>query len=274
MTGVLSHMSRELLGEMQRRCRKMEIPLMGVADVERWCDPPFQPWMPEEFYPQSIFAAAKSVIVIGLPITLPVLESSPSIWYREMYSTVNALLDQYTYRLASFLNETGYPSVFLPRDGYVGIKALLRNPVAFFSHRHAAYLAGLGNFGTNNMLLNPQFGPRVRFGSVFTAAKLPPNPLLREELCTRCMRCVKMCPAQALDEKDYPEGLTDKKSCAAHSAELNQKGISPCGICIKVCPVGEDRKLFGREDGSIYIRKDKFPAEHRAWEHVRRYGGL
>jgi len=124
------------------------------------------------------------------------------------------------------------------------------------------------------MLLTPEYGPRVRFGSVFTAAELPADPLMKEGLCTRCMRCVKMCPAAALDREDYPQGLTNKKRCSAHSAELAQKGISPCGICIKVCPVGEDRKLFGREDGSIYTREDMFPAEHRAWEHVRRYGGL
>ncbi|HUS75972.1 MAG TPA: 4Fe-4S binding protein [Methanothrix sp.] len=267
-------MSEELLSAIRKRCKKMEIPLVGVAGVQRWKDPPFQPWMPEEFYPQSIFPQAKSVIVIGLPVSLPVLETSPSIYYRELYNTVNALLDQYTYRLSNFLNERGHPSVFVPRDGYSGIKALLKNPVAFFSHRHAALLAGLGNFGTNNMLLTPQYGPRVRFGSVFTAAELPPDPLLKEELCTRCMRCVKMCPAKALDERDYPEGLTDKKSCTAHSAKLASRGISPCGICIKVCPVGEDRKLYGREDASIYSRKDRFPEEHRAWEHVQRYGGL
>ena len=96
------------------------------------------------------------------------------------------------------------------------------------------------------MLLTPQFGPRVRFGSVFTAAKLPSDPIMKKELCTRCMRCVKMCPAGALDQEDYPQGLTDKKSCSAHSAELNQKGISPCGICIKVCPVGAIKIAGGR----------------------------
>ncbi len=47
----------------------------------------------------------------------------------------------------------------------------------------------------------------------------------------------------------------------------------PRGICIKVCLVGEDRKLFGKEDGSICTWKVMFQAEHRAWEHVRRYGG-
>ena len=91
----------------------MEIPLVGVANVERWEDPPFEPWVPEEFYPQSIFPEARSVIVIGLPIHLPVLETAPSVYYRELYTTVNILLDQYTYRLAAFLNELGHPSVFV-----------------------------------------------------------------------------------------------------------------------------------------------------------------
>lgn len=267
-------MNKELKRAIQERCKQMEIPLMGVASVDQWKDPPFQPWMPEKFYPQSIYPEAQSVIVIGLPVSLPVLETSPSIYYRELYNTVNLLLDQYTYRLASFLTQLGYPSIFVPRDGYFGIKALLKNPVAFFSHRHAALLAGLGNFGVNNMLLTPEYGPRVRFGSVFTSAVLPPDPMNEEKLCTECMRCVKMCPARALDEKDYPFGLTDKKHCTEHSNELNQKGISPCGICIKVCPVGLDRQLFRREDMSIYSRPDRFVEGHRAWEHVRSYGGI
>ncbi|WP_238985600.1 hypothetical protein [Methanosarcina barkeri] len=45
----------------------MDIPMVGVASIERWSNPPFLPWMPEEFYPQSIYPEAKSVIVIGLP---------------------------------------------------------------------------------------------------------------------------------------------------------------------------------------------------------------
>lgn len=262
----------DLLHSLKRKCKLLDITLMGIADANQWETTPFRPWVPKEFFPQSIFPEAKSVIVIGLPITLPVLETSPSIFYRELYLTVNSLLDQHSYRLANFLNDRGYPSIFVPRDGYAGIEALVKNPVAFFSHRHAALLAGLGTFGVNNMLLTPQFGPRVRFGSIFTAAELPSASLTKEELCTRCMRCVRMCPASALDEQDYPAGLTEKKNCAAHSAELSRLGISPCGICIKVCPVGEDRRLFGREDMSVYKDKERFPKLHEAWEHVRRYG--
>ena len=89
-----------------------------------------------------------------------------------------------------------------------------------------------------------------------------------------------MCPAGALDEKSYPLGLTDKMSCASHSAKLNQLGISPCGICIKVCPVGDDRKLFQSRDINKYFREPEILAqnpdaeEYRDWQHIRRYGGL
>ena len=267
-------MSKYLKRAILKKCDDMEIPLAGVASVEHWKNPPFLPWVPEEFYPQSIFPEARSVIVIGLPVSLPILETSPSIYYHDLYITVNSLLDQYTYRLANFLNERGHSSLFVPRDGYSGIKSLLKNPVAFFSHRHAALLAGLGTFGVNNILLTPEFGPRVRFGSVFTSAEIPPDPMQENELCTKCMRCVAMCPVGALNIEKYPQGLTDKKACASHSAELNRRGISPCGICIKVCPVGKDRKLYCREDVSIYSRRDRFPEGHSAWEHVRSYGGL
>jgi hypothetical protein len=101
-------MNHDLKAAVIERCRRMEIPLVGVAGTDRWENPPFLPWMPEEFYPQAIFPEARSVIVIGLPVHLPVLETAPSIYYHELYKTVNTLLDQYAYRLASFLNDQGY----------------------------------------------------------------------------------------------------------------------------------------------------------------------
>jgi epoxyqueuosine reductase QueG len=266
-------MNEDLKKALLQKCESMDIPMVGVASTERWNNPPFLPWMPEEFYPQSIYPEAKSVIVIGLPIPLPVLETSPAIYYRELYNTVNTLLDQYTYRLANFLTERGYPSIFVPRDGYGNIQVLLEKPIAFFSHRHAALLAGLGNFGVNNTILTPEYGPRVRFGSILSTAELPSDPMLETELCTRCMRCVKMCPSNALNKEDYPVGITDKRACSSYSAELYKRHISPCGICIKVCPVGNDRALYNRDNDAMYVDMDNFANYHKAWRHVRSYGG-
>ncbi len=254
-------------------CRKMGIPLWGVANVDRW-ESPAAAGIPRDFFPQSIYPEARSVIVIGLPVQLPILETSPSIWYRELYRTVNVLLDQYTYRLSLFLSEFGFPSVFVPRDGYEGIHALKKNPISFFSHRHAAYLAGLGTFGVSNMLLSPRYGPRVRFGSVFTVADLASDPLIENDLCIRCMRCVRSCPSHSLEEERYPVGLTDKQACVAYSEDLNRKGISPCGICLRVCPVGTDRSFYQRQNLQLYEDQGSPSPYHHAWTHVRRYGHL
>ncbi|MEG3055935.1 MAG: hypothetical protein RQM90_07560 [Methanoculleus sp.] len=76
-------MNHDLKAAVLRRCQEMEIPLVGIASTDRWEDPPFEPWMPEDFYPQSIFPDARSVIVIGLPVHLPVLATAPSIYYHE-----------------------------------------------------------------------------------------------------------------------------------------------------------------------------------------------
>jgi epoxyqueuosine reductase len=267
-------MSDALRQQIRERCTGMDIPLVGFAPAERWDRPLFEPWVPEEFRPRSIWPEAKTVIVIGLPVSLPIIETAPSIWYHELYRTVNALLDQDGYRIATSLTAQGFPSVWVPRDGYGSVGVLKEKPVAFFSHRHAAFLAGLGNFGINNVLLTPQFGPRIRFASIFTSADIPADPVIGDPLCIRCMRCVRACPPGALGGKNYPEGLTDKKACATRSEALGTRHISPCGLCIRVCPVGEDRISYSREDPEIYDRTaERFAPWHQAWDHVRSYGG-
>jgi len=267
-------MSAALKQEIRERCLGMDISLVGFAPAERWDHPFFEPWVPVDFRPRSIWPEAKTVIVIGLPVSLPIIETAPSIWYHELYRTVNSLLDEDGYRIAASLTAQGYPSIWIPRDGYGSVSVLKEKPVTFFSHRHAAFLAGLGNFGTNNVLLTPQFGPRVRFASIFTSADIPGDPVLEHPLCTRCMRCVHACPVRALGEKDYPEGLTDKKACATRSEALSTRYISPCGLCIRICPVGADRKAYGREDPEIYNDKDeRYALYHQAWNHVRSYSG-
>ncbi len=255
------------------KCREWGVRMVGFAAADAWDEPPFEPWPPIEFHPKAIFPGCRTVIVLGLPVTLPILETSPSIWYQELYKNLNAQLDERAYRLSQLLNELGHASVYVPRDGYGTVELLVESPYAFFSHRHAAYLAGLGTFGINNMLLTREYGPRVRFVSVLTAAELPPGGPMEKGLCVRCMRCAKACPVQAIGDVAYPEASIDKRRCAARSVELKKRYRSPCGICIKVCPVGEDRKLFGH--GNMTYDEEGTPPElWRAWEHVRRYGSL
>jgi epoxyqueuosine reductase QueG len=261
-------MDAALRAAVEAHCRRLDIPVVGFAPADRWDEPLFEPWIPEPFRPGAIVPGTRSVVVIGLPVPLPIVESAPSIWYHEHYRTINILLDTHAYRIASVLNAKGHASVSVPRDGYGSLQVLLEQPVAFFSHRHAAYLAGLGTFGLNNVLLHPAYGPRIRFASIFTTAELPPDQVIETDLCTRCMRCVDLCPAEALEGGDYPGSLTDKRACAERAVALERRHVAPCGRCIAVCPVGEDRGLFDRTDGDL-VPDDL----RRAWRHVRSYGG-
>ena len=267
--------------ELIIKAREMGIPLIGFAPVGRWSNPPkkiqdkFNEWIPEEFWPQSIYPEVKTVIVIGLPVQLPIVETAPSIYYHELYTIVNNLLDSKAYELSNYLTENGYPSIYLPRDGYGNIDILIKNPLAFFSHKHAAYLAGLGSFGENNVLLTNEYGPRIRFTSIFTTATIEGDPISADDLCTHCERCINQCPVNAIPEHIESDSSMksyrpiDKVACATRSQNLREDYKSPCGICIKVCPVGTDRKIFHREDMSVYTVNNKYK---NAWDHVKKYG--
>ncbi len=269
---MTSDMAADLRRKIVDKCREWGVEMVGFASADAWDDPPFLPWPPREFSPKAIFPGCRTVIVLGLPVTLPILETSPSIWYQELYKNLNAQLDERAYQLSEMLNRMGHPSAYVPRDGYGEVELLMDNPCAFFSHRHAAYLAGLGTFGVNNMLLTPEYGPRQRFVSVLTAAEVPPDRPMDKQQCVRCMRCVKACPVQAIGDLEYPKASIDKARCTGRSIELKKRHRSPCGICIKVCPVGRDRKLYGRKDLGLYDGPEKDPELFQAWEHVRRYG--
>ncbi|HVP95540.1 epoxyqueuosine reductase [Methanoregula sp.] len=266
-------MSSILRRQILRKCTSMDVPLVGFAPADRWNHPPFEPWVPEPFRPAAIFPGTKTVIVLGFPISLPILDTAPSIWYHELYHVVNEMLDSCGYRLALFLTGKGYPSVWVPRDGYGSIDVLKEKPVAFFSHRHAAFCAGLGNFGENNMLLTPHYGPRARFVSILTTAEIPGDPLIEEPLCTHCRRCTTICPVSAIGGGEYPENLTDKHACAVRAGTLKERYLSPCGCCIRVCPVGDDRHRYNREDMRMYDDNSPLSGPYRSIrDHVRSYG--
>ncbi|MDO5853339.1 MAG: epoxyqueuosine reductase [Thermoplasmata archaeon] len=232
----------ELMDVIRQTARGMGIVDISAAPVERWdSDPLVSSRIGPGHRPADIMPDARSVLVIGVPVQKTIVDTAPSIYYNHLYGVVNSLLDQASERLTLELNALGHRAVYVPRDGYHGIAGLRELPEAFFSHRHAAYLAGMGTFGWNNVLLTPAYGPRVRFSSVITDAVLPYGEVMSEGLCLRCRRCVRECPASALGEADYPQAITIKQACVERSAELAQVGKSPCGRCIAVCPVGKDR---------------------------------
>ncbi len=271
--------SQSLKEEVIRFCRERGVDLVGFAPVERWDE---AAEVPPEFRPRALWPFSRTVIVMGIPMLLPIVETTPSVLHKEMYSVVNGKLDTLAYELACFLNGKGYASAFFGRDTYSSLKAFRDAPFAAFSHVMAAKYAGLGTIGVSHCLLTEEFGPRVRFVSVFTAAALPGDPMRTEELCIKCGACAKCCPKQALAmRQDRVIGDYDKAACLKMHEDLVRRRSYPCGICTKVCPVGKDRKLYG-EKGVMkkYLREVEALAanpddpDYASWTHIRRWGSL
>ncbi len=235
---------------------QLGLSLLGFAPVERWQETGNQH---REYFPQSIWPWSKTVIVAGVPIFLPMAETTPSNLYSELYNTTNRLLDDAAYRMASLLFSLGHRAHFFPRDGYGEISALVKKPEAAFSQVMAAKYAGLGTIGANHCLLTPEYGPRVRWVSVITDVEFTGSPLQEKELCISCGRCQRGCPIGAFTPR--PDSIIndmEKYKCAQYHQFLRTELRYPCGVCTVVCPVGNDKKLYGdkaiSEEGFYHVQ--------------------
>ncbi len=268
---------QELKDRIIRYCRDRDADLVGFAPVERWDE---YGDVPPEFRPRAIWPPARTVVVIGMAMPLPIVETTPSVLHMELYRTVNRELDRLAVNLMRYLNRLGHASFFFTRDGYGSLKALREKNLAAFSHVMAAKYAGLGTIGLSHCLLTPEFGPRVRFVSLFTSTALPPDPMVEGDLCIGCGLCALCCPKNCLRlREDRVIGDYDKAACLEMAEELTKRRCYPCGVCIKVCPIGADRILYkskgirrkySREAEAL--ASDPDDPEYRAWSHIRKYG--
>ncbi len=150
-------------------------------------------------------------------------------------------------------------------DQELGIKALsLPYQVEYGGTflKDSAHLAGLGVIGKNNILITPEFGPRVRLRGMFIEAELEPTgpsdfaPGQGDfDPCNGCdMPCHKACPREAFrsgaferplckEENDYRydnEELLDGSIMGIEEASMVMK---PCRFCELACPVAQGDSL-------------------------------
>ncbi len=263
--------------EINKYCLDQGADIVGFAPVERWDE---MNEVPPDFRPRGLWEPARTVIVAGISMPLPIVETTPSYLHKETYDAANRFLDGLAFNLVRYLNRKGHPAFFFTRDGFASLRLLKERPKAPFSHVMAAKYAGLGTVGLNHCLLTPEFGPRVRFVSVFTSTVLPPDRMIEKDLCIKCGACVKCCPAHALAEVPGEIiGSYDLNACIDYHIKLNDYRTPPCGICTKVCPIGKDRLLY-KQPGIMkkYLNEaealEKDPADpvYKTWTQVRKYG--
>ncbi len=201
-------MNRYLTEQIKSRLLLDGMDLVGFGPVDRWKEAPFL------LSPQAILPEAQTVIVAATSITDTWTEmggepepqdQSPGGWMNQ-----NTLLDRVAYHTVRFLNDQNQKAIAVVSSNIWRYRQFDDIPSLFapdLSHMHAAVAAGLGEMVWTGLTSTPEFGPRVRFISIVTDAKLLPTPMYDgPELCDRCMDCVKCCPSYAMkkDQNGQP----------------------------------------------------------------------
>ena len=115
--------------------------------------------------------------------------------------------------------------------------------------KDAAVLAGLGTIGANNLLVNPEFGPRIRLRALFLDMELVPTGPIEFSPCKSCdMPCRRACPQRAFIQDSYSRDICRKQMRLdeAHRGlsekmvkkDLRGMCIRYCRACEFACPVG------------------------------------
>ena len=179
-------------------------PLVGIASA----DDPLFPTLkeivgPTHCMPEDMVADAKSVIVYFFPfaedeVRSNIADEESSVGWDYSNIETNELIKATSHFLFERLAEKGFEATDLPPT-YNYDPVALR---ADWSHKSAAYIAGLGTFGVNRTLITKS-GCCGRFGSTITAKPLEPTPRPDVEYCLwkrsgKCGACVRRCPMGAL----------------------------------------------------------------------------
>jgi epoxyqueuosine reductase len=244
--------------------------LVGIAPVGRFDG------APPGHGPLDLLPHAKSVIVAGVRIPDPVvdydeyhlkmyempaelgIQSSIENFYMQMGHYVeDMMLNIIATKLANrFEIGWGIRSLPTPNAQHTGLgHPVMAAPMGFFSQRHAAVRAGLGEFGFSGLVITPQYGPRVRYVSVITEAELEPDPLLTEKVCMRGKcggeagpKCHQKCSKNALKlrpDADLDAVFIDSPVTLERFSCINMsttEGLFACtfvGTCLRACPVGQ-----------------------------------
>ncbi|MBC2723477.1 epoxyqueuosine reductase [Desulfosporosinus sp.] len=174
-------------------------PVIGFADAQDLLFPKLKELIgPKHALPSDLVPDARSVIAFFLPLSKEVVKSnthgeeSSREWDISSIET-NNLIDDLNKYLFEKLSQKGYVSSLLPATyNYDGEKL-----ISDWSHRHVAYIAGIGKFGIHNMFIT-RSGCCGRLGSVVTNLALLPTPRTEDEYCLykyngTCKKCVERC---------------------------------------------------------------------------------
>src|SRR4030043_181449 len=207
-------------------CRQQGGSLFGVADLRSFKNE-------EILLPPSLVDRLPYGISVGFHLSNAILEeieNQPTPLYFHHYQRVNILLDTIGLIGTSTIQNLGYQAVPIPASQIVDWKT----QKGHLSHKHLAWAAGLGWMGRNNLLVNEQFGSRIRLVSILTDLPLVIDPPSIKD-CGSCLDCLSVCPAGAIKVRQEE---FDHLRCYGHLRAFAQTlhfSHNICGVCVKAC---------------------------------------
>ncbi|MGI9599386.1 MAG: reductive dehalogenase domain-containing protein [Acidimicrobiales bacterium] len=188
--------------------------------------------------PNDLPDGLTSVVVIGQSMDPDLIQTAPSALSGTAtglgYSRDAAVL----LGVAQYIRNLGYQAVPSMNDSALAIPLAIK--------------AGLGEYGRHGLVITPEFGPRLRFGKIFTDLPLAhdqPKHIGVKEFCEECDRCSDACPASAIPHggpvpvalnrsglKGVRKWSVDGEACFSYWSKIN----SDCAICVRVCPWSRD----------------------------------
>lgn len=204
-------------------------PLVGYADANH----PYirrlpEIVMPEHSLPEDFLEDSRIIISYFVPFTkelaqtnVQVAGNAASKEWSEAYSYTNHMMGELNEQLAEELRSMGYRAA-VPK--WETNRTLLKSN---WSQRHIAYVAGLGTFGINNMLISGK-GCCGRYNSIVTDIPVEADVPLEEENCLYksrgiCKKCIRNCFSGALTVEGF-----DRRKCR-ETCSKNPEGV--CGKC-------------------------------------------
>ncbi|MFX1532452.1 MAG: hypothetical protein ACFFBC_15150 [Promethearchaeota archaeon] len=180
------------------------VELIGVS--------PIDPLLTDKRYKENITRIcpnAKSVIVFGNVFPQSILDACPENPRPARFS-LEALYSEgaeICLKISRLLEKKGYRGVIIPAYLPVEMSYETFGLKGDLNLKNAAMEAGLGSRGKSDLLITPNYGPRVRLFGVITDADLEPTPKDPKNYCTECNICIKSCPSGALSDSGCDPSL-------------------------------------------------------------------